>query len=426
MAKKSSNFPIKGTLDISPKEMQKHNCIYKAITSVASRFHFEKYDLPILESWETFAQKSSDEILQEQSYHFIDRGGRKLILRPEITPSLARVVSKNVKSLALPLRWYTIGQCYRYENPQMGRLREFYQLNFDILGKNHPLFDVEIIRIVVAILSDLGLTQKHYTIHYNHRNIVNNLLESHLFSETEKKDFFYIIDRYEKWEPAFLQEQLEKKLKTKEKIKLFKQFLQCQSAQEIQENLMKNKNTHTEDFEKFFRFEKMLEACEIAQYCKFSPCIVRGFDYYTGMVFEVFDQSKSIRRSIFGGGRYDNLIARYSDEKVSGVGFGMGIYILLLFLEKLGLIKNEHAHKKRIMIAPLEENCVNFALKVSKELAQNAAVEVTTPAKIKAHFKKAEQKEFTHLVLLGEKEIQQQNFTLRDLLSGEEVKKTLK
>ena len=426
MTKRNSNLPVKGTMDFPPEAMRQHNYLCKIVNDVASRFHFEEYDLPTLESWETFAQKSSEEILNDQSYHFVDRGDRKLILRPEITPSLARMVSKDVKNRPLPLRWYTIGRCYRYENPQMGRLREFHQLNFDILGKNHPLFDIEIIRVAIQLLSSLKVEKNKYIICYNHRHLVNFLLEANHFSAQEKKDFFYLIDRREKLSQEVFASEVEKKLK-KEKGEILKNFLKCSSIEEVWNNLIKNDSLKKESssemlYNQLILFEELLTKSNLRENCVFSPSVVRGFDYYTGMVFEVFDQSKNIRRSIFGGGRYDDLIGRYSDEKVSGVGFGMGTYVLSLFLKNLGLLKSLEQAEKRIMIAPLEEDVLGFCLILSEKLMEEAAVEISTPAKVKSHFKKAEQKNFTHIILIGEEEQKNQLYVLRDVKTGDEKK----
>lgn len=425
MTKKSSNLPVKGTMDFPPDAMQQHRYLCKIVDEVASRFHFEEYELPTLESWETFAQKSSEEILNDQSYHFVDRGGRKLILRPEITPSLARMVSKDVKNRPLPLRWYTIGRCYRYENPQMGRLREFHQLNFDILGKNHPLFDVEIIRVAVELLSSLKVEKKNTIICYNHRHLVNVLLQANDFSAQQKKDFFYLIDRKEKLSKEVFDSEVEKKL-TGEKGEILKNFLKCRSVEEVWNNLINDaakKNPTAETlFQQLALFEELLEKGGLREHCVFSPSVVRGFDYYTGMVFEVFDQSKFIRRSIFGGGRYDDLIGRYSDEKISGVGFGMGMYVLSLFLKNLGLLKSLEQEKKRIMIAPLQENVLGFCLVLSQKLMEKSCVEISTPGKVKSHFKKAEQKNFTHIALIGEQEEKEQIYVLRNVKTGAEEK----
>ena len=412
-------------LDYNPESSKEREIIIEAIKKTASSFNFDSYDIPNLEKWETYANKSSDEILEKQTYHFYDRSNRKVILRPEVTPSLARLASKDIKKRALPLRWYTIARCYRYENPQKGRLREFDQLNVDLLGRPHPLYDFETIRFSVQLLLNLGLKRTDFKIMYNHRGLTSKILEKHHFNAQEQKDFFSLIDRSQKISTKAFEESLAETLPSDDKISLALKYVNVQEGASGLQHLISKGNDETisseaqEIIEDFANFEGYLKNGGLSDVCMFSPKISRGFDYYTGMVFEVFATSQGISRSIFGGGRYDNLIKNFSDDEVSGIGFGMGLHILGLLLKEKNLLDDSQPRKK-CLVSPISQQHLSTAIRISNQLMKDESVELTTPASIKKQFQKADKKNMTHIVLVGDEETSNQNFTIKELSSGKQ------
>jgi len=239
----------------------------------------------------------SEELVNEQSFYVEKKKGKKLILRPEITPTLARMISKRSQELKKPIRWYSIPTCYRYERPQRGRAREFLQINFDILGENSLYAELEIFKISIAILTSFGATSEQFQIYYNNRRFIDAVCKFILIKEAKNLE------------------------------DLLKKF-----------DNVSDKFYNSEGYNEITELEKLIKEAEISDYCSFTPNIVRGLDYYTGVVYEVFDTGKENIRAIFGGGRYDDLLSLFSDDQISGIGFGMGVLMLSLFLKTYNLI----------------------------------------------------------------------------------------
>lgn len=278
--------PYKGVRDFYPEDMAIQNYIFDRWHKVAENFGYVEYGASILEPAELYQSKTSDEIVNEQTFKFIDRGEREVVLRPEMTPTLARMVAARRKSLKFPLRWYSIPNVFRYERPQRGRRREHWQLNCDLMGISGLEAEVEIISLAHAVMKSFGAEDKDFEISISSRKA----LPKDMSMET--------IRKIDKGEVANVD------------VKETEEIRQCLGL--LKEKGVKN--------------------------AKFDPKIVRGFDYYTGIVFEVFDTHPDNRRSLFGGGRYDNLLELFDVEPVPAVGFGMGDITLRDFLEshKLG------------------------------------------------------------------------------------------
>lgn len=420
MNSKLTTLPLKGMIDFPPIEMEKVNFLKSKINLLAQKMNYREYDLPILESWETYAVKSSEELLNEQSYNFIDRGERKILLRPEITPSLARMVAREVKQLALPLRWFIIGRCYRYERPQKGRFREFQQLNFDILGKKNFLYDLEILRVIIHLMKICKVAEKDYVIYYNHRGVVNLWLDWKEFDEEEKKSFFTLADKKNKLSYQEFIEQAEKKISPK-KLNDFYNFFEAKKVQDLfhpnWENLYQEEELSM--LRDWVQLEKTLASLNFKKVI-FSPMIVRGFDYYTGLVFEVFDQSGEIQRSLFGGGRYDKLVSNYIKEEISGIGFGMGLPIFIMFLEKLKLLPSPNKIKQGYYIAPLDKNSLFYSLEVGEKLISAGHLIENAPVmSMSKHFTKAQN--FTFIIFIGEEEVKEKKCTIKNLQTSKQI-----
>ena len=284
---------VKGTREFYPYEMALRSWLYSKIRSVSESFGYQEYDGPFLESIDLYAAKSGEELVKEQSFVFPDRGGNLITLRPELTLSLARMVAQKQNELIYPLRWWSFGPFWRYEKPQKGRSREFFQWNIDLIGVKSPESDAELVAICAEFFRSVGLTSNEVKILVNDRRLVDQQLTLIGIDQDKKAEVLGFIDRKDKmrtseWE-AYV---MEKGLSEKQKDGLL----------EILEN--KKIAESSEDLQRFF---KALDALGVRDYVEFDPRIVRGLDYYTGIVFEARDIGENAR-AILGGGRYDNLV----------------------------------------------------------------------------------------------------------------------
>ncbi len=311
--KKLSTDPYKGVRDFYPEDMAVQNYIFSIWRTIAEQFGYQEYSASLLEYSELYRGKGSDEIVNEQTYSFTDRGDREVTLRPEMTPTLARMIAARRKSLKFPLRWYSIPNVFRYERPQRGRKREHWQLNCDLMGIAGVEAEVEIISLAHSIMKKFGAKDEDFSIKMGSRTaLTNELLNRKIPTEYHKK-ISQLIDR---------QGKIPEDERMAELRKLGGDFEISESSD-------------------IAKLRRLLTEKGITN-TVFDPHIVRGFDYYTGMVFEVFDTHTENRRSLFGGGRYDNLLEMFGVEPVPTVGFGMGDVTIRDFLEthKLPTTKN--------------------------------------------------------------------------------------
>lgn len=304
---KLSVEPYKGVRDFYPEDMAVLNYIFDTWKKVAKESGYVEYSASILEPADLYKSKTSEEIVDEQTFLFIDRGGREVVLRPEMTPTLARMIAARRKSLKFPLRWFSIPNVFRYERPQRGRKREHWQLNCDLLGIAGKEAEVEIISLAYKIMKEFGAKDEDFVIKINSRKLLQDMYGPILKDRTKPEEMFRLIDRKEKISPE------EFKLKWQELFTGAFKKAEAKDSPRLSEimNILSEKGVKT----------------------VFDPSITRGFDYYTDVVFEVFDTSPENNRSLFGGGRYDNLLEIFGVEPVPTVGFGMGDVTIRDFLE---------------------------------------------------------------------------------------------
>lgn len=306
---------VKGFRDFFPEECALRNYIFDTWRAVARRYGFMEYEGPILESTDLFRKKSGDEITS-QLFCFIDKGERDVSLRPEVTPSLARMATARQRDFKKPIKWFQIGSCFRYEAPQEGRTREFIQFNADILGDASPAADAELIAMAIDTMREFGVSAEDFAIRLSNREIWNTFLAEHNIAAEHTTTFLQIIDKIERARP----EDTEKKLSgiglTLEQVRTF------MAAAD-------------EDHPAFAALRENLTARGLWQHIRIDATIVRGLAYYTGTVFEVFDLKHGLR-AVAGGGRYDKLCAVMSDGKVDmpAAGFAMGDVVLGILLKK--------------------------------------------------------------------------------------------
>jgi len=331
-----SKDPYKGTRDFYPRDMFIQKYMFGKMREVVEKFGYEEYDSSLLEETALYAAKTGEEIVKEQTYSFTDRGGREVTIRPEMTPTLARMVAGRRMELPYPLRWYSIPNLWRYEKPQRGRLREHWQLNVDMVGVSSVDADVEMITIASEIMLTLGAKRDTFQVKVNNRKLMNAFLKDVLqLSEEVSYKLCKLIDRMNKIEPAEFESEAEKLVGSM--MDMFIGFCRATKLTDLEIILPK---AFFEENVGIKELTELLIALETngVQNAVFDPTLMRGFDYYTGTVFELFDIHPDNRRSLFGGGRYDGLVGLFGVEEAPAVGFGMGDVTMRDYLETYGLL----------------------------------------------------------------------------------------
>ncbi len=419
-----STQPIKGARDFYPEDERLQKYIFTKWREVCERFGYEEYDSPILEPIELFLSKGNEEIINEQTYSFEDRGERKLIVRTEMTPSVSRMVAARRQELAYPLRWYSIPQCWRYERTQRGRGREFYQLNVDIFGVDDSKADMEIIQVADAVMQSFGAKRASYEIKVNSRKLVDEFLLNILkLDETQTNTLRKLIDKRAKIESTEFNALVESVFSPSQRdngtSQQLLQFLDTDKIESLPDSLQQLSST-----KELTELISQLNKANITN-IQFDPSLMRGFDYYTDITFEVFDTNPENNRSMFGGGRYDGLIAMFGVEPVPTVGFGMGDIPLQNFLEVNNLVPELRVETDLyvIMLGDVFEPAVRV-VKELREMGINAAVDYTG-RKLDRQIKSADKKGINYILFIGDKELEDQQFTLKNLKTGVEEKHSL-
>ena len=402
------NSRYKGVRDFYPEEKRIQNYIFEIWRKNALRFGFEEIEPPILEPLELYIKKSGEEI-EKQIYTLVDKAGRKLALRPETTPSIVRMISQR-KDLTKPIKWFSISRCFRYERPQAGRLRSFFQFNLDTIGSESMLAEAEIINVVVNVLKDFKVAND-CVIKINSRKIMEEAFKNIGIKNVQL--LYSIIDkRYKLTKKEF--ENLLKKA-AKDKFSKIKELLDS-NLKEI------SKFADNTELIDLFRY---LKAFGVAKFCEFDPCIVRGLAYYTSTVFEVYDKEMTFR-ALAGGGRYENLIASISSnaEKIPGVGFGMGDVVLELFLRSKNKIPK---FKKEVdfYIASISKECLEAGVKLVNKLPGIVEIDLMqrTLAKQLEYANKINAK---NAIIIGPKDLSKNKVTIKNMKTGKEKKVSIK
>lgn len=405
----------RGTRDFFPEDQRLRVHVHNKMHTVLKSFGYEEYDGPIVEHLELYAAKSSEEIVREQLYSFKDKGERVLAIRPEMTPTLARMVAQRYAQLPRPIRWYSIPTCMRFERPQRGRLREFDQLNVDIFG-GHPFDeDVEIILTCVELMKSVGAPAGSFVVKINHRGLVNAYLEHILKVPQESHPpLLRLLDKCDKiTKETFFSECEAFHFNAQQKEQLYG-FLSC-SVTEL-ETQLQNLTSAAKELGERIALINELAGFNCAQ---FSPSVMRGFDYYTGLVFEVFDTHSDNRRALFGGGRYDNLVGAFGGGQLPGIGYGMSDVAIVNFMEVHNLTP---ALKKECDVSVLrfseQERAASLLLAMNlRRLNLNVESPVTL-SKFGKQIQSAEKSGAKAVAFLGEEEIKQQRFGVKWLQTG--------
>jgi len=428
MSKKFPKEPIRGMDDYYPQDLREVNWIIETIRDVVERYCYEEYETPQLEPIEIFAAKSSDELVYEQSFIVEKKKGERLILIPELTPSLARMVAAKSQELKKPIRWFSVPTCFRYERPQRGRRRAFKQPNVDILGEESLYADLEIFNIIVDIFTEFGATSHQFQIYYNSRRFMDSICKFILRISEDKLPIVYkVLDKSDKME----EDEFEKFITDSFQDELIVQgIFKLKESKNVEELLNKFDNIpeefyKSEGYIEIINFERLIKEVNISNYCTFSSGTVRGLDYYTGIIYEVFDTGEENIRSIFGGGRYDDLLSIFSDEKITGTGFGMGVYTLYLFLKAHNLIPEEIKEKDysdTIYIASISEDLSTYAFEIARIIRdEDFPCMIDYRFKnLKNQIKKANELGITIVLIIGLEELSEKKVTIRNMISQEQ------
>ncbi len=395
MAEPLSTDPYKGVRDFYPADWAREQAVFARIRETLVAWGYEEYNASPLERAELYEAKTSEEIVNEQTYTFTDRGDRRVTLRPEMTPTLARMVAGKRRELAFPLRWFSIGNRFRYERPQKGRLREFYQADIDLVGLAEGEADIEIIRLASKILIDLGATEKDFIIRINSRALLNAACAKAGLRGDAVKTYLHLLDKKAKMTPE-----------------AFAIALSAITAQDPLSFI---------DTKAMNEMIAELKSRGVSN-AVFDAGITRGFDYYTGTVFEIYDTNPANPRALFGGGRYDQLLALFGDDSIPAIGFALGDVTLLDFLETHTIALDVHANHAQLYIGTPKPEDVRAAQSFADTLrAQGVRVFVNlTDKNLGDQIKDAVKREIPLFVAYGADEGVSGTLRLKTLATGAE------
>jgi len=396
---------VKGTREFYPSDMAIRRWLYALIEKTSTSFGYQEYDGPFIEKIDLYAAKSGEELVKEQSFVFPDRSGDLVTLRPELTLSLARMVAQKQNELVYPLRWWSFGPFWRYEKPQKGRTREFFQWNIDMIGVDSTTADAELLAICASFLKNAGLRPEQVSVMVNHRKLMEGKLVELGIPEEFKKDVFRLIDRKDKlsfgaWEAYALEIGL-----TKEQFEGVNQLLSDQ-------DLWKESTELAAVFD-------LLSAMGLDEYVKFDPRIIRGLDYYTGIVFEAWDVGGD-GRAVLGGGHYDNLVGDVGGNPLPGVGFAMGDVMATLLLKKYGCIPEFKPFADIVLVTVFDEKSIDESAAFAERLrsADIKAICYPEAAKLQKQFKYADRLGVSAVAVIGPDEAAAGTVTIKNLKDG--------
>lgn len=398
---------VKGTRDFYPREMAIRTWLYQAMREVSESFGYQEYEAPILETLELYASKSGEELVKKQAFVFNDRGGDQITLRPELTPSLARMVAQRQGELVMPLRWWSFGPFWRYEQPQKGRTREFFQWNVDLIGVDTPEADAELLAVIATFFKKVGLSPQQAVILVNNRKLVDAQLTTIGIPSEQKVDVSNLIDRRDKMKPEEWQAYAVEMGLAQTQVDGLLAMLANQDLWQESEELT--------------RLFKACEALGVQEYVRFDPNVVRGLLYYTGTVFEAYSLAGDVRRAILGGGRYNNLLAAVGGEPLPATGFAMGDVVISLVLQSLGAIPAQAGSSPAQVLVTVFNAETQFAsLALTAELRQAGIRAACYPdtVKLPKQFKYADRSGIRLAIVMGPDEVANKQVTLKNLADG--------
>lgn len=422
-----STQPYKGARDFYPEDMRIQNYIYDTWREVCKRYGFEEYGFPILEPFEIFAAKTGEEIVKEQMFNLTDGAGRRLAMRPELTPGTVRVIAQKFNELSKPIKWFMIGNNWRYEKPQKGRGREFDQLEVNVFGIDDVIADYEIFSIIIDIMKDFGAGEGQFKLFYSDRKLILALLKEYLkLDDKTQTATRRIMDKRPKLKREEFLKSLSKLDLSSSQSETIEKFLDIKFndlAKIIPIEILKN----NKGYENLKKLSLLLKKYKLDKYCEFSPSIIRGFDYSDGIVYEVFDMNPENTRSMFGGERFDKLINIFGDYELPATGFAMGDYTLVEFLKGWNLLPPLPTETD-VMVTIFNEETRDKSFEIVQKLRKE---EINTfaylePAKLDKQFKYADRQGIRYVIVAGPDEIKKGTVQIKDLARKQQEELTIK
>jgi len=411
-----SKAPYRGTRDFFPTLKRERDWIFKQMEKCAKSYGYESYDGPLIEEVDLYLAKSGEELINEQIYSFTDRGERFVAIRPEMTPTLARMIAQIHREVAKPIRWFSIPNLMRYEKPQRGRLREHWQLNCDVFGAPEGIAEAEILSLLVDVFQSLGANQTHFQLLINDRRVVDALFKNKMQLDDQTIYKLYkIIDKSKKVTLEALNKMINELNLASAHQSLFMDYLKLDSFPALIQFMDQcGQANSTQALKKFLEIAPSLN---LLPYLTYDPTIVRGLDYYTGLVFEAFDLHPENKRALCGGGAYSSLLKIFNEEPVGGVGFGLGDVTLTDFLKTHNLMPDFAKPENDLFIACQDEAGLSAIQNIARSLRQKDLTVVTAleSLKFKKVFSMAERSGSNVAGLMGSDEIANQSIVLKNL-----------
>ncbi|MEE2788534.1 MAG: histidine--tRNA ligase [Myxococcota bacterium] len=407
--------PVRGTRDFPPEDMRLRNWLFGHFREVARRFAFEEYDAPILESEALYTRKAGEEITG-QLYNFRDKGDRAVSLRPEMTPSLARMMLKHGKALPMPVRWFSIPQCWRYERMQRGRLREHYQWNMDIFGIPGVTAEAELLAAITTFFERLGLSSADVGIKVSNRKVLQSILTRLGVAPTHFAAVCVLVDKLEKLPREAIESNLQELGMDDAAIDQLIAIGTMKTIEELEDYL----GADDEAVAELKALFKLARGYGYADWLIFDPSVVRGLAYYTGTVFEAFDRAGELR-AICGGGRYDGLLSTYGGQNIPACGFGFGDVTIMELLKSKGRMPVLQQGIDDMVFAYGEGERA-AASKIAQQLRhQGRSVElILEDKKVKWAFKRADRVGARRMIMVAPSELVNGEVRVKDLTTGEE------
>jgi histidyl-tRNA synthetase len=395
---------VKGARDFYPEDMAFRFWLYQKLGKISKSYGYQEYDGPFLEKIELYAAKSGEELVKEQSFVFPDRSGELIALRPELTPSLARMVTAQQNELIFPIRWWSFGPFWRYERPQKGRSREFFQWNIDLIGVNSREADAEMLAIGCTLFKEIGLSPDQVVINVNSRELMESEILRLGIDNSQLASVFRLIDR-----------------KDKMSLENWKNYAIENGISEANFTGLRNLLQNTELWKQspdLVRIFELVEEMGVSEYIHYDAGIIRGLDYYTGIVFEARDKEGG--RAIFGGGRYNNLVADVGGQPAGGIGFAMGDVVLRLTLEKYDRSPELTVNPAQVLVTVFNEFTAGKSISIAVKLRGAGINTICYPevSKLPKQFKFADRIGIKYILVIGPDEVQNMTVVVKDLVNS--------
>ena len=410
---------LKGMRDFYPQDMAVRNHIFRGWREVSLRNGFVEYDSPILEALDLYRAKSGDEIV-EQLFHLTDRGGRELALRPEMTPTLARMINARAGGLPRPIKWFCMPRLCRAEKPQRGRLREFFQWNVDVVGSDDPLADAEVIFVAVDLFRWFGLGPDQVEMRINSRRVVSGVLTDLGFEREQLEPLYALLDRREKMSAEKFQAALGELVPDADRRSSLDALGRWKSPAEVRGGGSWSGDT-TQALDELERVFEWLERWGVSDFCRFDMGVVRGLAYYTGVVFEAYGKG-GLKRAICGGGRYDDLLALLGGPQMSGVGFATSDVVMQDLLDEFGLLADVGRESMEAFVIDADRTLFPEVIRVVGRLREKGIRTAFSDKRqgVGKQLKSASEAGCGFALLLGEETTSRAGVTLKNLVTGEQ------